>query len=626
MFSAARLVELAAIGHLKASETIEETARDSPKAKRAPEPWQGLKCALHPVRGIEFICYNTNLSLENLERKPSIVRGRESSVRSRRPKRMPMNATNDMVRDEADQHYAALGLTRGKVASITDVTAAFRRLSREGGHPDTGGRAERFIALKAAYDWFKQKLTEQASFFTIEALRYAGGFGASGGYDAYDGRDGNDDRDAHDGGRSQDGLGACPYDGKVKTRAMDFIHEYMSNRGLVIDARGVISPRNGYKTIKTHTVEEVLRERDITFQRLLDELKFHRDRTHAKGDDGLSNADLKYGLGTVIGNLKLERRAAIFEGLMSELSKAEKIDAELAWSRLADTAFDGNAAVVVAILKKLIHQVKRKALKEEVENHLVPVIFSPHQGLGKSRFVRELLGPLEELFGGNTNASALVDQSNIGLFDHPVIFLDDMQGFDEKQIAALKDVISADELTRRVYFTQDMQIFRQKSTLIATTNVDITRVVPDPTGHRRFGQMLFKFYPPGPERKKAWDVINQTNWSLLWRSVGHEDPDPIKGVLPFLQEQTTSQTPEGRLRQWVRKLDLNRPEIAATRMGTVEVHYIAADLFAVYVTDTGGSPSLTVNDFRRILDDCCRQGIGPFDRPDKHQKGKSYRP
>ena len=89
------------------------------------------------------------------------------------------------------------------------------------------------------------------------------------------------------------------------------------------------------------------------------------------------------------------RRSILGRARIRRLDPSERARAEEEWHRLANSVFTTEAALAAAVLKHFIWQVKQKLLRRPVKHHLMPVVFSPEQGSGKTTFVQKFLGPLQ---------------------------------------------------------------------------------------------------------------------------------------------------------------------------------------------------------------------------------------
>ncbi|WP_158020951.1 primase-helicase family protein [Methylorubrum extorquens] len=556
-----------------------------------------------------------------------------------------MNATNDMVRDEADQHYAALGLKRGTVKDMDEVKAA-RNKGVKDHHPDRpdGGSDAITARINLAYAWFKKITDKQPSFFTVEQLRRPSSR-QSGPFNQWrqerqrsqtrqedaDRAESADRAETADTTDHADGAGGwedAHYRPNNRSKTSEFMAEYLRIRGWRVSAGKVLAPVAGYKSYPTFPIGEVLRDVEITEERLQSELQDHLERQTNPGGGDVTKASIKSNFRAFIGAQADEERAKTFERLMVPLDSEQQDEAEKQWSILAAAVFEDQAAVAIAGLKKIFHQTKLKALRMTVRNHLVVVFYSKAGGPGKTEFSKLLTSPLSELRSGSTLLSDVVDKSNIDLFSQPIVLLDDMDKLDEKSVGAFKSVITSEYIDRRKFFKQFMVNVRQQAVFIGTANRPINELVIDPSGHRRFLMLTFR-HLDHKDQKKIWGTINKINWELLWRSVSQDDEDPIEPVLAYMRQEDAKaamNSPAGKLTRWFRNLDLSRPEVQSLAKGKRIKYYTFPDLFRLYEGSVPGSSGLMRPEFDRMLTEHCERGVGPFAGVKPTEFGRAFWP
>jgi hypothetical protein len=237
----------------------------------------------------------------------------------------------------------------------------------------------------------------------------------------------------------------------------------------------------------------------------------------------LTKGDAKRALRQEVGNARNARFAAIIASLVKPIRKVEKERAKREWARL-----------IIAILKHFAWQVKQKALGRRVNDHLMPVAFSKVQGTGKTTFALEFLSPLEELATGPVSLSDFVDLRSGDIYRYLVALIDDMDSLPPRQVPVLKSLLTSTSIRRRELGTSQTTKYRQRATLLGTSNNDISELVNDNTGHRRFAMLPFR---NGAVAKggdpTVWKIAGSIDYVLLWRSVKAFKPSPIK---PYVNE------------------------------------------------------------------------------------------
>lgn len=194
----------------------------------------------------------------------------------------------------------------------------------------------------------------------------------------------------------------------------------------------------------------------------------------------------------------------------------------------------------LTVMEHFLWQVKRKIHKLEVVEHMMPIITGP-QGTGKSYAISHgLITPLKK-FARVSPVDFLTSEKNYkSLSQHYVIFLDEMAKIANTDGNHLKQVISANMLSYRVFHTQETGLAPQNCTFIGTSNEDINDLIKDSTGTRRFWEIK-------TGNVIDHDGINAVDYDLLWQQVDERaDPPPIykenKIYLRALREVQTEQT------------------------------------------------------------------------------------
>lgn len=242
-----------------------------------------------------------------------------------------------------------------------------------------------------------------------------------------------------------------------------------------------------------------------------------------------------------------ERRFDLYVTLAGPLVPVSQQDeAERLWldigQRLFVTSEDMPAPFVVAVLKKFMHQVKRKLRGLPVYDHLMPVILGT-QGKGKSTFVRAMLSPIKELVLG-VDFKMIEDDRNIDIWASYVLFIDEMGYASKANIDTIKNAITAEALTRKPLYTNTKVEIEQNATFIGCSNKTLEQLIKDPTGIRRFVALRYSNAPD-------WEFLNALNWATLWKSVDHEGPCPMASFKTVLAEVQEESREMGRVEHWL---------------------------------------------------------------------------
>jgi DnaJ domain/Virulence-associated protein E len=314
------------------------------------------------------------------------------------------------------------------------------------------------------------------------------------------------------------------------------------------------------------------------------------------------------------------RRNLIVRPLLAALSPTDRSRADEEWDRLARHLFTDDPGLAAAVLQHFIWQVKQKLLGRPVLYHLMPVVFSPEQGSGKTTFVQRFLAPLKELAIGPVLLSDVADKRSGDIYRFPALFIDDVEKIDPRLVPVLKSLLTSEGFRRRRLGTSMSTTIRQRTTLIGTANVEIDELVPDETGHRRFAMLTFRngAVATGGD-PQVWKAVDEADYDLLWRSVDAFGPCPIKPYLGDLPRHQRGGRRLSDLRSWLVALDLG---CDAIRRITTKDGVKAGALWELFREETGCTMSITLfgTEMARLAAD---PGV-PFDRRVRTMSGTFY--
>lgn len=272
---------------------------------------------------------------------------------------------------------------------------------------------------------------------------------------------------------------------------------------------------------------------------------------------------------------KRQRRYDIY-GRMARLQRVDqREEAERVWLDVASKLFvtDQNnpPEFVAAVLKKFMHQVKRKMYGLPIYNHLMPVILGA-QGTGKSTFVKKMIEPVEEI-KKEVDFRQIEEDRNIEIWDYFVLFLDEMGYASKANIDTIKNAITASKLTRRPMRSNSEITFEQNATFIGCSNKELEQLIKDPTGIRRFIALMYSNRPD-------WNFLNGVDWQMLWTSVDAEGEDPIAPFRSMLKDAQEASREMGRVEHWMSEFrkDNNRYQASVSREGWI----LSNDLYGVF--------------------------------------------
>jgi hypothetical protein len=233
-----------------------------------------------------------------------------------------------------------------------------------------------------------------------------------------------------------------------------------------------------------------------------------------------------------------------YEGIVFE----EMVEPE--WDRFITAITNTNPAETRIVLKHFIWQVKRKMFGLPVTYHMMPVFFGPQEA-GKSTVVRDFLcKPIKDFFA-STDFATITDNRSHDIWDNYVLFFDEMGRSAVSHLEDIKRKITEDTFNSRVLGKNADTLVVNRATFIGTTNKDISRLIFDDTGMRRFYQV--DCLP-----KLDWAVTQNINYLNLWRSVDERSETPLLADQAMLQRVKRVQSRKRQItmiEKWLRERD-----------------------------------------------------------------------
>jgi hypothetical protein len=334
------------------------------------------------------------------------------------------------------------------------------------------------------------------------------------------------------------------------------VQSFLDRHGLEILFDGSLRRGGGLTMASSRDeLDEWLATRRFDATQLLDRILLQAQVEGTK----LRLNDVKLALRTLTHEAAEARRAYIVKKLLGKaLTESDRAEADVQWERLVSNVFETPAPLGRAILEHFIWQVQRKLTDQPVEHHLMPIVFSPVQGSGKTTFVKRFLAPLEELVPRSVLLSDLADKRSGEIFRYPALLVDDMEQIDRRLVPVLKNLLTSEGMSRRLLRTSLSVAVQQRATLIGTANEEIGELVADDTGHRRFATLRFR---NGQIDKGGdplvWETITATDMLLLWRSVDPFAPSPLMPNLAALFALQEADRPVDEVALWLAELDLD---------------------------------------------------------------------
>lgn len=188
-----------------------------------------------------------------------------------------------------------------------------------------------------------------------------------------------------------------------------------------------------------------------------------------------------------------------------------------------------------AVMLHFLWQVKRKLFGKPTYYHMMPVYVSA-QGTGKTTAIQMLVEPLREVVS-NTTLEQFTDQRSWATLSRTYIkVVDEMAKAERTDMATLKMALSAEGvLEYRPMRSNDLEQVIQNNTFIGTSNEEISGLIRDYTGVRRFFQIIGCMKPvhelDPKDKERHWQMLKTADMLAIWRSVDEE-----LSILPEFRE------------------------------------------------------------------------------------------
>lgn len=167
------------------------------------------------------------------------------------------------------------------------------------------------------------------------------------------------------------------------------------------------------------------------------------------------------------------------------------------------------------VMKMFMWQVKNKMQHKTVNDHIMPV-FVGEQNSGKSTLIRKLCEPLNDAWN-YSDFKQIVDDRNYEVFaTTPIIVLDEMGYASTVDMSSLKRVLTTTHLKYRPLYTNSEKTIPMKSTFIGASNKDLSNIIYDPTGIRRFYQIVTL-------PVMGFDTVNDVDYQAIWQSINENE-------------------------------------------------------------------------------------------------------
>jgi hypothetical protein len=237
------------------------------------------------------------------------------------------------------------------------------------------------------------------------------------------------------------------------------------------------------------------------------------------------------------------------------------------------------AAFALASVQTVMWEIKRKMRGIDIPEPLFTVLYGKQRG-GKSSFWRLVTAIIRDMCK-TVDVTALVSDSMLDLYLYFVIDTDEMAKADRACLAKLKNTVSTQKISRRIYYTQTITDVPMLATLIGSSNVPVKTLIQDPTGMRRFNQLDVK---PRSQVEPHWQAIQHADWLGLWRTVDAKAESPMMPFMDLLSQKQETMRTVDRVESWLNyfEFDARSPSFIKTSLTGTSVQYTAMKLYELF--------------------------------------------
>lgn len=234
-----------------------------------------------------------------------------------------------------------------------------------------------------------------------------------------------------------------------------------------------------------------------------------------------------------------------------------------------------------AAMKKIVWSVKRKLRGLPIDQpHMIVFVGQPNTM--KTWMCRRLMRPINEL-AAEVPLTEIIDNRQIDLIEHFLLFPDEMSYAGKVEMAALKSFITGAESSRRPMASNLSAKVQINATLLGTSNHSLGNLLFDSTGMRRFAEVNVR---TRNEIHPVWDAdVEPFDWLQFWQSVDANGPDPLvsefEDVLRTKQEEMRN---KDNVEMWLRgfEFDRNRHEYRRETSSHERVEFYGIDLYTEF--------------------------------------------
>lgn len=241
----------------------------------------------------------------------------------------------------------------------------------------------------------------------------------------------------------------------------------------------------------------------------------------------LSALTIELVLKRYLNDLEKRETQAYFENIRFTKSPGEATMGRHELSKLVKIMVDEKdlsikTELVEAVLQHFIWGIKQKILnqnrdiKDRVNVYpIVPILYSPEQGTGKSKFIDNFFEPIKQVTG-NVDKDSIFERYTYDMIEtHFLLAIHELATFSNNEVQSLKNLVTSTSKTGRQKGSSKAQTFQNNASFIFASNTSYEEIIQDETGNRRFFQIRVKSF------HKEFDDIDILR---IWRAVDENSP------------------------------------------------------------------------------------------------------
>lgn len=190
-------------------------------------------------------------------------------------------------------------------------------------------------------------------------------------------------------------------------------------------------------------------------------------------------------------------------------------------------------------LKQWLWQIKRGATDQSLRWHVALIFWSRENGTGKSYNVQRILQPISN-YTRHCNVDELGERFSGGMFANTLVaFFDEFAGAENACSNNLKSILTGRPWDQRAMYADTGFYAENRTSAIATSNMDPPHGYVDTTGARRFWSIHCDgtSMEQNPDRMASFDSLDVDR---IFAAVSSQDPSPhesaSKPLLSFMDK------------------------------------------------------------------------------------------